>query len=394
HTTLVFVKEKDSITVGIPNYVPNSYFASPTFRIGGSQYQNDTGAFCMYKGDTNFVIVNNLIQGKIYNVLVWVLRDSDNLYATQPTLGSGTSLPLPLPKKLIHYWHFNNHSTGLLTPVIANSFGYYGIPADYSTLDTTKAAIFYRTLTGTSDNYQTYWDTTAGTYNNVRLGNPPGASLRVRNPSDSMQLLFYIPTTHYQNIVIKFACQKSSIQYAQYQQNYDYSINGGNTWRTSGLSMLLDSNFTENFSTVTITLMANDTFAYNNPSFVFRIRFSADPGDSIGLPSSTAGNNRFDNFTVEGDTTTVTPYIGVNEIEKTVSSFTLFPNPANNQLTIRTENSTTKNIFIMNITGQVVTQKSSNDTEIKIDLSNLPAGLYFVRVAQGDSQSMKKLMKE
>jgi hypothetical protein len=35
---------------------------------------------------------------------------------------------------------------------------------------------------------------------NVRMGAPAGFYIRTRNPSDSMELLFYTPSTHFKNL--------------------------------------------------------------------------------------------------------------------------------------------------------------------------------------------------
>src|ERR1700748_1321425 len=97
---------------------------------------------------------------------------------------------------LIHYWNFNSFTGVEYTDTI------HGIAADYSVLDTAKAKIFYAEMPGVSASYSTYVDfypTIPSDSDNVNLqhGDTAGNSLRPRNPSDSMYLLFYIPTTHF-----------------------------------------------------------------------------------------------------------------------------------------------------------------------------------------------------
>ena len=193
-------------------------------------------------------------------------------------------------QKLIHYWHFNTFS--LTSSTAVNPSTIVPLKADYSTLDTSKAFIAYRAITGTSSAYLSYWDNVSpGDTVNARLGFPAGVGLRPRNPWDSMQLMLFIPTLNYQNITIKYGTQRSGS--GPTTQTFDYSLDSGLTYITTGLSKL----------TYTVTSTANpmnlDTVsisnaaAFNNKNLIFRIRFGPAPG---------AGNNRFDNFTVEGDT--------------------------------------------------------------------------------------------
>ncbi|MEI6506843.1 MAG: T9SS type A sorting domain-containing protein [Bacteroidota bacterium] len=393
HTTLVFVKVDNAITAGTPTNAITSYTANTAFG-SGTAYQNDAAAFCVYNGDSASVNVTNLVQGKTYNVIVWVVRNSDSKYATSPTIGSGTALPPAPTAKVIHYWHFNNLNTGMTGAVMATSFYNWGIGADYSTLDTSKAKIYYRTNPGVSNTYVTYWDNVTGDTLNQRFGTAAGLAMRARNPSDSMNLQFYIPTTHYKNIKVSYVCEKSSLASGQYQQNYDYSVDAGATWRTKGLSMTVDSTIGTGYTPVYISFLPTDTFAYNNPNLILRIKFSADPSGTIGLPSGTSGNNRFDNFVVEGDTTTAPPIpLSINNIKDIKSSLVLYPNPTSGELFINSVNDQVKNISVMNITGQVVAQYSDSSKVIKMDISNLNSGLYFVQVRENDQVSTMKLLK-
>ncbi len=217
-------------------------------------------------------------------------------------LCAGFSFKTLAQQKLIYYWNFNNLNTGLTaagSPSLIKS-----IHANWGALDSTKATISYTPAYTVSALYKTYWDNVAGDASdtfNVRFGGPKGATagnnaLRVRNPSDSMQLLFNLPTTKYKNITIKFANEKSSFGptgSAPAKETFDYSTDGGSTWKTSGLSFPDDSFNNGTWNLVAVSL-ANDASVNNNANFIFRIKFSTPN-------SGTSGNNRFDNVTLEGD---------------------------------------------------------------------------------------------
>ncbi len=92
-STLVFVKESAAVNAGTPTKPSATYTASSTFMLG-TTYQNDSSAYTVYKGDTNFVNVLNLKRGITYHVLAYVIRDGDSIYSADAT-ANGTVLPLP-----------------------------------------------------------------------------------------------------------------------------------------------------------------------------------------------------------------------------------------------------------------------------------------------------------
>jgi len=200
-------------------------------------------------------------------------------------------------QKLIHYWHFNNLVN--FTTVAVSPSTFPAVKANYSTLDTNKAVLAMKPLAGTVGNALTYWDNVSpGDTVNARLGVPAGLGFRPRNPTDSMQLMLYIPSTGYQNITIKYEAQKSSASNGAATNAFDYSLDSGYTWKTSGLSITSASNGTGTWTTtpgISVNIN-NDALASNNNKLVFRIRFIG-PGNT-----GTSGNVRLDNISVEGDT--------------------------------------------------------------------------------------------
>ena len=197
-------------------------------------------------------------------------------------------------QSLIYYWHFNNLVN--FTTSAASPSTFPVIRPNYTTLDSTKAFIKFAALSGTSGNASTYYDyVSPGDALNVRFGTSAGYGLRPRNPTDSMQLMLYIPSTSYKNITIKYETQKSSASNGAASDSLDYSVDSGSTWKTSGMTPLISSNSTTWSSTVNYATIT-DASAFNTNKLVFRIRFNA-PGNT-----GSSGNVRFDNFTVEGDT--------------------------------------------------------------------------------------------
>ena len=92
-TILVFLKPLSAITQGTPDINPANYTANIAFGAG-TKYQNDTNAFCVYKGDSTFITPSNLNASTLYYALIYVVSDADSLYSNAIT-ASGTTRGLP-----------------------------------------------------------------------------------------------------------------------------------------------------------------------------------------------------------------------------------------------------------------------------------------------------------
>lgn len=73
------------------------------------------------------------------------------------------------------------------------------------------------------------------------------------------------------------------------------------------------------------------------------------------------------------------PPVSVPEIKGSVTDFSIYPNPANNTLTIEPETNELNTFFIYNYTGALV-YKSKIDQKTWVDLSSFSSGIYFVRI--------------
>ena len=85
------------------------------------------------------------------------------------------------------------------------------------------------------------------------------------------------------------------------------------------------------------------------------------------------------------------PTLSVSSFEK--SNIKMFPNPANNFVTIKAENNIEK-LVIHTILGQEVISKTPNSTTATVDVSNLQKGIYFVKVTSNGVTSTSKIVKE
>lgn len=82
---------------------------------------------------------------------------------------------------------------------------------------------------------------------------------------------------------------------------------------------------------------------------------------------------------------------GINIFEKK-SNFSIYPNPANDNLKI--ESPEEPMIEITNIQGQIIKTFISVDLKTNIDISGVAKGIYFVKVKTAEGIAVKKFIKE
>ncbi len=105
--------------------------------------------------------------------------------------------------------------------------------------------------------------------------------------------------------------------------------------------------------------------------------------------------------TVQQFTPTCLGGVGVNEITKENISFSISPNPSENECLIKISGLVSHRenvkIEVSNYLGQFVTElyngpANSNDLEIRFDTKNLSTGLYFIKTIYGGQIAFKKLV--
>jgi len=172
---------------------------------------------------------------------------------------------------LIHYWNFNDNSTeeALLTPNEA----LVATPSITYTLGATSELAF---SSGTGQDFDV-------NNFNARNGDEAGTHLRFNNPIGG-SLEFTLPTTGFENIIVKFATRRSGSGAGT--QYWSYTLDGTEY-------MLFDSIFPSSSAPELKTLdFRSIAEINNNPNFKIKVEFALGAGGEVG-------NNRFDNFTLE-----------------------------------------------------------------------------------------------
>jgi len=225
------------------------------------------------------------------NVLI-VVSDSEDITGSSSTFVVMPCILFPPSANLIHYWHFNAFS---------GQYSYTSVPAlpsDYSAVSPGKAAISFQLEAGASPySYPGYVQGVPGTITNDQMHYPIGQALEIGNPSDSVEMHFYIPSTNHENISVHYALQASGGTTGPIVQIMDYSIDSGRTWRTTALKQTVDTinraPFINGGWGYVSADLSSDLQASDNPNLVFRLRFA---GNNFGK----SGFVKIDNVSVEG----------------------------------------------------------------------------------------------
>ena len=173
---------------------------------------------------------------------------------------------------LLHYWNFNTNTSvsAITTPSQTSISG-----ASLSAAISGTSAINF--TGGTGQNFSVL-------NLNTQNSDASGTHLRFDNPIGS-SLVFALPTTGYENAIMKFATRRSGSGAGT--QVWSYS--------TDGTTYTFFANVTPNDADPVLATLdfSSISAADNNPNFKLKVEFQQGGG-------GTAGNNRFDNFTAEG----------------------------------------------------------------------------------------------
>jgi Secretion system C-terminal sorting domain len=263
---------------------------------------------------------------------------------------------------LIYYWNFNINltDTSIHTP-------------DYKVTGSGSASYQYYGGVGGYIDF-----TNPGTFLNAQMSADSGGSLRVRVPADSVT--FFLPTTGYGNIHFSYAVEKSG---SGPTSDYIYYTTDGTNFIPAGTADPSDSsvyNVNPTWDVHTYTF-GGVAAANNNPNFAIKI--------SYGSAWAGAGNNRFDNVALKGDV------LGTSGISATVNPttpvYSIFPNPAKNDIEINCSTQTKKSVAINNVVGQTIYTGTFEGKHTSVNISSLNSGVYYVTIKENNTGNVSTL---
>jgi PKD repeat protein len=96
---------------------------------------------------------------------------------------------------------------------------------------------------------------------------------------------------------------------------------------------------------------------------------------------------------VNGCSATSAPIISTIGIEDIQLSFSIYPNPATERLTIDAGIAVKANIKMMDLSGRVVLSSKMNQSQLSVDVSALADGVYMIRIEYGNKSITRKIIK-
>ncbi len=181
-----------------------------------------------------------------------------------------------------------------------------------------------------------------------------------------------------------------------------YSINGtgpNGCTNTAVRIVSINPNFTLNASANPTLICAGETVTLTGTGAA---NYNWNPGGSgstVAVTPNTTTIYTVTGTSVEGCVKTktlslsVSPCLGLNEINKNNFKAEIFPNPAHDVITINC--SITKGIlFLTDINGKELKKLNFDSNKFDVDLNGLSKGIYFLKISGENNSFVQKIVKE
>ena len=84
--------------------------------------------------------------------------------------------------------------------------------------------------------------------------------------------------------------------------------------------------------------------------------------------------------------------LGINE-SVTTNQISIYPNPANEVITVNVANESLSRIEIYDITGKLVLTQTTTQQETTIDIKDLNSGMYLINIISEDAKYSERIIK-
>jgi PKD repeat protein len=117
-----------------------------------------------------------------------------------------------------------------------------------------------------------------------------------------------------------------------------------------------------------------------------RLNYDSDTYDGNSTPCGMSGYGEVEDYSI----VITSPTTAIGDVEKL--PYSVYPNPAKDFVMVYTYDEIALSIEVVNVVGQVLTQISPDSENTQIDLGNLEAGIYFVKVKTGGREFSQKIV--
>ena len=114
-------------------------------------------------------------------------------------------------------------------------------------------------------------------------------------------------------------------------------------------------------------------------------------GAGTGNAASSVGV--FDN--ISATATATDTLLAIESVEVSASNFETYPNPATNVVNISSKNNGINSVVMTDVNGRTVKNVTiASTTETQINISDLAAGVYMMKITSNEGTATKKIIKE
>jgi hypothetical protein len=78
----------------------------------------------------------------------------------------------------------------------------------------------------------------------------------------------------------------------------------------------------------------------------------------------------------------------------TLGGVNVYPNPTSGILNVEFNSNISKSVSVIDVTGRVIMTTNSNDSAVALDLANLAAGVYYVKMQTATATEVVKVVKQ
>jgi hypothetical protein len=137
------------------------------------------------------------------------------------------------------------------------------------------------------------------------------------------------------------------------------------------------------------------TFSHNYNDFGYSVKQTPDNGFIIaGLTNDVVTNWESNIYLIKTDSMGNVIQVSTPEIKNSKNVFSIFPNPTSGNFEVCISNAGENRVEVFDIFGRKISAVLlASDNKISGDLSNQPAGIYFVEIISGEKIFRKKIIK-
>ncbi len=169
--------------------------------------------------------------------------------------------------------------------------------------------------------------------------------------------------------------------------------NGNVATQNQNVIIGIDNSVTVDGNTITANVTGSYTYQWYQRSGIWTILLQGETGRSFTPDQSGTYYVEIDNGTCSTTSDDVTITVtGIKNMAE--SGISVFPNPVKDVVNIRNSKNIDLKISLINTTGETIKVINSISDNIQINMSGLPAGIYFININNGEASFIQKIIKQ